>query len=125
MLFSAWSAFLSQDPSLRLLQLLLLTGGATLIFLLFYATRDILLRTESFWYQAFCIALVAGLPFVGFLCYLLIRPARTVKQREIEALMHKILDQRQVKDQSRPKHHHKQNAPKQQTPQPTLIASAQ
>lgn len=79
--------FLSEDPLLRMMQGGLLLAGAIVIFLVFYVTRDILLRTHSFWYMAFSIILTALLPVVGFLLYLLIRPARTIREREQEALL--------------------------------------
>lgn len=53
------------------------------IFLVLFTTRDILLRTRSLIYQLACILLVALVPVLGFLLYLLIRPARTVKEREV------------------------------------------
>jgi hypothetical protein len=83
--------FISSDPLLRAIQGGLLLLGALDLFLLFWTLRDVLVRTRSFVYQSFCILLVAGLPFVGFLCYLLIRPARTVKDREIEKMLKAVL----------------------------------
>jgi len=38
-----------------------------------------------------CILIVAVLPGVGFLLYLLIRPPRTVKERELEQLLRSML----------------------------------
>lgn len=61
-----------------------------LVYLLLFTLRDILLRTRSFWYQFFCVLLVGCLPFIGFFVYLLIRPARTVKQRELETMLQTI-----------------------------------
>jgi hypothetical protein len=84
--------FLSSDPFLRVLQFSLIIGGALLIFLVFFATRDILLRTHSFSLMALCILMVALLPGVGFLLYLLIRPATTIRQREQEALIRDLAD---------------------------------
>jgi hypothetical protein len=68
----------------------LLFVGFVVIFLVFFVTRDILLRTHSFWYTAFCIVLTALLPGVGFLLYLLIRPARTIREREQEKLVQSL-----------------------------------
>lgn len=82
--FDPFLLFLSSDPLLRAAQGGLLAVGFIVIFLVFYVTRDILLRTHSFWYTAFCIVLTALLPGVGFLLYLLIRPARTIRERELE-----------------------------------------
>lgn len=92
---SPWLVFFAEDPALRLLQCSLLLLGFIVIFLVFFATRDILLRTHSFWYMAFSIVLVALLPVVGFLLYLLLRPARTIKERELEALLLQLLTEQQ------------------------------
>jgi len=83
--FDPFLLFLSADPLLRMMQGGLLFIGFVVIFLVFFVTRDILLRTHSFWYMAFCIVLTALLPGVGFLLYLLVRPARTIRERELEA----------------------------------------
>ena len=92
-----WLVFLSDDPALRLLQCGMLFAGLTVIFLVFYTTRDILLRTHSFWYMFVSIVMVAALPFLGFLLYLLIRPPRTIKERELEAmLMEIVFEQRDI-----------------------------
>ncbi len=87
---SSLIGILSEDPAVRMMQGLLLLLGIVIVFLLLYATRDIILRTHSFVYQIVCILLVALLPVVGFLLYLLIRPARTMKEREMEAKMKMI-----------------------------------
>ncbi len=84
------SGIFSDDPSLRMIQMGLLVLGILIVFLLLFATRDILLRTRSFAYQFACILLVALLPGIGFLLYLLIRPARTLKERELEARIEHI-----------------------------------
>ncbi|ALM09948.1 MAG TPA: hypothetical protein DEB30_02790 [Candidatus Peribacter riflensis] len=91
-LFDPFLLFLSDDPVLRMIQGALLLGGALIIFLVFFTTRDILLRTHSFWYMALCIVLVALLPVVGFFLYLLLRPARTIRQREQDALVRALAD---------------------------------
>jgi hypothetical protein len=79
--------FMMDNPGLRFAQAGLILFAIIVLFLLFFALRDILLRTRSFWYQFFCIVIVTLLPIVGFLIYLLIRPARTVKQRELESMI--------------------------------------
>ena len=86
-----WLMFLAEDPALRLLQCGMLLVGVIVIFLVFFTTRDILLRTHSFWYMFFSIIIVAALPVVGFFLYLLIRPSRTNKDREMEELLTEIL----------------------------------
>lgn len=88
---SPWLLFLAEDPALRLLQFGMLLLGLTVIFLVFYTTRDILLRTHSFFYMFFSIVLTAILPVAGFFLYLLIRPARTIKERELEHLLSELL----------------------------------
>ena len=82
--FEPWFVFLAEDPVLRMLQLGMLLAGTIAVFLVFYTTRDILLRTNSFLYMVLCILLVAMLPVVGFFLYILIRPPRTIKEREFE-----------------------------------------
>lgn len=82
--------FLSGDPLLRMMQGGMLLVGFIVIFLVFFVTRDILLRTHSFWYTAFSIVLTAALPIVGFLLYLLIRPTRTLREREQEELLRSL-----------------------------------
>ena len=82
---------LSADPSLRFLQLLLLASALLSIFFVLYTTRDVLLRSESFWFQFLSIILVACMPVVGFLFYLLIRPSRTLWQRELSRTLHKLI----------------------------------
>jgi len=86
-LLDPWLVFLSDEPMLRILQIAMLVCGGLVVFLVFYTTRDILLRTRSFWYMLISIVLVAALPLFGFLIYLLIRPARTIREREVEEML--------------------------------------
>ncbi len=81
------SSLFSDDPQLRFFQIMLTILGFFFLYLLLFTLRDILLRTRSFLYQLASIVLVAFLPGVGFLFYLLIRPARTLKEREMEAMV--------------------------------------
>lgn len=97
-----WLLFLSQDPTLRLLQIYMLLAGVLMIFLVFFVTRDILLRTHSFLYMFVSIVLVAGLPVIGFFLYLLIRPARTIKDRENSELLSEILSTLRMQKQRDP-----------------------
>lgn len=64
--------------------------GIVLVFLIFFTTRDILLRTHSLLGQLLCILLVALLPGVGFLLYLIVRPARTILQRETDHMVREL-----------------------------------
>src|SRR3989344_4886214 len=85
--FASISAFFLQDPVLRSAQVGLGALAALLLFLLLFTLRDILPRTHSLLLQAFCIVLVALLPVVGFLLYLLIRPSRTLHERAMEDVL--------------------------------------
>lgn len=96
---------------LRMLQIAMMAVGALMIFFVFFATRDILLRTESFAYMFFCIVLVAAVPVVGFLLYLLIRPSRTLSERRTEALLLYLTKDRVVANQA--SKHESQDASKQ------------
>ncbi|TSC98270.1 MAG: hypothetical protein Greene101449_968 [Candidatus Peregrinibacteria bacterium Greene1014_49] len=86
-----WLLLLADDPVLRALQGGLLFLGVIVVFLVFFATRDILLRTRSFPAMLGSIILVAFLPLVGFFLYLLLRPARTIMQRETDRKIDEIL----------------------------------
>ncbi len=66
--------------------------GVLLVFLILFTTRDILLRTQSLIAQLLSILLVALLPGAGFLLYLLLRPARTVMQRQTDAMVRELHD---------------------------------
>lgn len=89
-LIQPFQSFLSDDPNVAMTQAGLLAVVVVVLFLLFYTLRDIVLRTRSFTYQCLCILLVALLPIVGFLLYILIRPARTVKEREIQEMLFRL-----------------------------------
>jgi hypothetical protein len=97
-----WFVFLAEDPTLRLLQFGMLFVGVIVIFLVFFTTRDILLRTHSFWYMFLSILIVALLPVVGFFLYLLIRPARTIKERELEALLLRLVVDKSTSTRKQP-----------------------
>ncbi len=83
-IFGSAALLIARNPLLVSTQLSILLLLSLVLFLLFYALRDILLRTRSLPYQFLCILLVAALPVAGFLLYLLIRPARTLAQRETD-----------------------------------------
>lgn len=95
------SAFFSTNPSVLFIQSLMIAAAAVVVFLVLFATRDILHRTHSFIYQIACIVLVAILPVFGFLIYLLIRPHRTLAERRVErkldTLLHKLQPQKSKK----------------------------
>ena len=83
--------FLSTNPELQTLQLMLLAAACIAVFLVFFTARDISLRSRSLFMQLFCILLVAVLPILGFFVYLLLRPPRTIKDRDTERLLEKLI----------------------------------
>ena len=85
------SALFSTDTPVLIVQIGMIVCAFVIVFLVLFATRDILTRTHSFFYQLFCILLVAVLPVVGFLLYLLIRPSTTNAQRRMRRDVEKIL----------------------------------
>ena len=93
MSFSVPSAFfiLSSDPVFRTAQLAVLAFGLLDMFLILFATRDVLLRSRSFFFQAFAILITAVLPFFGFFLYVLIRPSQTIRQRETDAMLRALM----------------------------------
>ncbi len=93
----AFLAFFSEEPFVRGMQILLFTGAMSLVFLVFYVTRDILHRTRSLAAQVSCILLVAALPLAGFLLYLLVRPSQTLEERDMQEKIRQILDEVQKK----------------------------
>ena len=84
-------SLLTDNPVIRATQIGLMLLAVVAVYLVFFTTRDILLRTRSFFYQLACILLVAILPVVGFFVYLLVRPASTVRERQTEKMLRKIL----------------------------------
>jgi hypothetical protein len=91
-LLQPFASFFSQDPDTAMMQAGLLFVVVMVLFFLFFTLRDIVLRTRSFVFQCVCILLVALLPGIGFLLYLLIRPARTIKEREMEAMLRAVAE---------------------------------
>jgi len=85
-------SFLSVNPLVQAVQFGLTILAVTLVFLVFWSTRDILQRTRSLFYQLICILIVAVLPIVGFFIYLLIRPARTLAERETHAALQEVVE---------------------------------
>lgn len=86
--------FLSDNPMLRLSQVALLALAVVAVFLVFFTTRDVILRSRSFFFQFLAIMLTALLPVIGFFIYLLIRPSRTLKEREVEAMLKEVLEKK-------------------------------
>lgn len=87
---SILTTLFSQQPAIRDIQVLLLIAAVVAVYLVFFTTRDIILRSKSTVMQVFSIVLVAGLPIVGFFLYLLFRPGSTVREREAHAMLKKL-----------------------------------
>lgn len=90
----------------------MLGAACIVIFLVLFTTRDILLRSQSFLLQIFCIVLVAVLPVAGFLIYLLIRPSRTLAMRRLESKIDSFLERFNVHQQKKQHHQDKGNKAK-------------
>lgn len=84
-------SILAKDPTALALQFGVLALGSLLLFLLFWTLKDSLLRSQSLFFHVFALLLVTALPLFGFLVYLLIRPSRTLRERETERLLHMLL----------------------------------
>ena len=82
--------FLSADPVLRTIQIALILLASVVVFSIFYATRDMLRRSHSFWLIALVIIIVAVFPIVGFLLYLILRPTETLRQHEADHMIHEL-----------------------------------
>ncbi len=75
----------ADHPLTTIVQVSLTTISVLFVFLILYTTRDILLRSRSLTAQIASVLLVSLLPLVGFLLYLLLRPARTISERALDA----------------------------------------
>ena len=98
-LLDTWLRYAPANVPAFALQALLFVVAFTLVFLVLFTTRDIILRTHSFLFQMFAIILVAILPFVGFCIYLLIRPGKTLYEKKVLHLLHEIAGLMQEKKQ--------------------------
>ena len=87
----AFFGIVSGNPLVQTLQFALAACAALLVFLVFWTTRDILRRSRSLFIQLPCILLVAALPIVGFFLYLLIRPSKTLAEKEMAESVQKML----------------------------------
>lgn len=73
---------LATDPVIRSMQIGVLSGGIALVYIVFWVTKDSVNRSNSFLFILFSILLVACLPLFGFLAYLLLRPNRTLTEKQ-------------------------------------------
>ena len=122
-IFRSTAVFFAGDPSVLLLQILLLGVAALVVFLVLFAARDILMRSDSFWIQILSILLVAVLPILGFFLYLLIRPATTLSERSLRRDVEQVL--RRLADTQAPRKPQQHEKSRKQHPvQHKVIASS-
>lgn len=70
--------------------------GALLVYIIFYTTKDVFARSESFLFMFFALLLVTALPLIGFALYVLVRPSSKTLDRKIYAKLLAIEDQLQT-----------------------------
>lgn len=96
--------FLSEDPVLRMVQIALILLASAVVFSIFYATRDMLRRSHSFWLVALVIVIVSVLPIVGFLLYLIVRPTETLRQRASDRMLRELFEDLKERRKARGQH---------------------
>ncbi len=64
--------------------------GLLWLSLIIWVTRDSMARSKSFLFQAFSIVLNIGLPGLGALLYLVIRPGKTQTEKNLESMEEKL-----------------------------------
>lgn len=106
----------AEQPVLRFVQAGLLILGFLEVFILFWTTRDILLRSESLAAQFFSLATVVVFPIAGFLLYLLMRPSRTLRERRLEQMLAELLRHQKKGDRDRQKPKKDRGSPPEESP---------
>lgn len=69
--------------------------GLLWLSIIIWVTRDIVSRSNNLFFQAFSILLVIGLPIVGVVLYLIVRPGKTLMERYYEQLETGVLQNEQ------------------------------
>lgn len=85
--FTAWAIVFAESPVVRSVQAALVCVAAIHIYVVLYVLRDVFLRTRSTALQIGYLLMVGLLPGVGFLIYLLLRPAETLFMRRLLFLL--------------------------------------
>lgn len=85
--FTRWLTVFAVDPMVQLMQIFMVLFGLIMVCIVFFTTRDVLLRSNSFLFMLFSILLVTIFPVGGLLIYLLIRPSRTVSQKNSDVIL--------------------------------------
>ena len=60
--------------------------------IIIWVTKDVLQRSKNIFFQAFSILLNIGIPILGILLYLIIRPGKTQMERYYEELERNMLE---------------------------------
>lgn len=111
-----WVQSFSSNPNVFFMQLGMVAVAVTLVFIVLFTTRDVLIRSSSLLFQFFSIVLVAVLPIIGFLLYLIIRPAHTNKERALaKRIDHISSELHHIRTQLEQRKQHQQGNQKQQS----------
>jgi len=86
-----FAGLFADNPAMKALQYSMTALAVVHVFVVFLITRDILKRTNSIVYQIACILTAAAMPVVGIFAYLLVRPSRTLSDRNMEKTLEEIL----------------------------------
>jgi hypothetical protein len=84
---TSWLVLFAEDPITRSLQTALVCLAGVHIYVVLYVLRDAWLRISRVSGQILSLCLVGLLPGVGFLVYLLVRPAHTKFERRLLFLL--------------------------------------
>lgn len=106
------SAFLVTDPRILFLQIVMVTSAFLIVYFVLFVTRDVIVRSQSFFFQIFCIIL-SSVPLIGFLIYLLIRPSTTIFERHLAknvADLHRMMHQKTKQHEHKKDKHEKKKA---------------
>ncbi len=104
--FTSWLIILAQDPIVRSVQAGLICLTGVHIYVIFYVLRDVLLRCRSVTLQLVYLVLVAVLPGLGFLLYILVRPAQTHYERRLLSLLEHSLLRKHIRHHTAKKLRH-------------------
>lgn len=80
-------------PQFSLPAFAMMCFGAVLVYIIFYTTKDVFARSESFLFMFFALLLVTAIPLLGFALYILIRPSSRTLERKMYAKLQIIEEQ--------------------------------
>ncbi len=80
------------SPTFNMVQVIVLSYiGLLWLSVIVWVTRDSIHRSNSLFFQTFSIILNIGIPILGSLLYLIIRPNQTTAEKYYEEMEHKML----------------------------------